>query len=265
MLSGRTEIRDSKGQRVPGFYKASFKLDKTGDTFLNFEKFGKGLVYVNGKGLGRIWEIGPQQTIYVPGCWLKKGVNEIIVFDVIGPKDAITEGLSKPIIDRLQEYEPPTHRKDGELIDLSEEHPIITGQFVKGNGWQEIKFNTPSTGRYICIEAINSHDNKEFACISELYLLDENGERLSREPWKIRYADSEDISTGNKAGDKIYDLQESTYWSTEKGVPFPHTIVIDLGRVHTLTALQYLPRMESDVPGGIKDYKIYIKQTDFKY
>ena len=41
-------------------------------------------------------------------------------------------------------------------------------------------------------------------------------------------------------------------------------VVIDLGKEHTLTALQYLPRMESNVPGGIKDYKIYVKTTPFK-
>ena len=259
-----TSVKDSKGQRVPGFYKAHFNVKKLGDTFLNFESFGKGLVYVNGHGLGRIWEIGPQQTLYVPGCWLVKGENEIIVFDIIGPKDAKTEGLSKPIIDKLQNEEPPIHRKEGERLDLSGEQAIKTGSFAPGNGWQEVKFDSPKSGRYVCVECLNAHDGKEMACISELYLLDENGERLSREPWKIYYADSEDIKSGNRAGDKIYDLQESTFWSTEKGVAFPHSIVIDLGKVQTLTALQYLPRMESTVPGGIKDYKIYVKDTPFK-
>ena len=259
-----TSVKDSKGQRVPGFYKAHFNVKKPGDTFLNFESFGKGLVYVNGHGLGRIWEIGPQQTLYVPGCWLVKGENEIIVFDIIGPKDAKTEGLSKPIIDKLQNEEPPIHRKEGERLDLSGEQAIKTGSFATGNGWQEVKFDSPKSGRYVCVECLNAHDGKEMACISELYLLDENGERLSREPWKIYYADSEDIKSGNRAGDKIYDLQESTFWSTEKGVAFPHSIVIDLGKVQTLTALQYLPRMESTVPGGIKDYKIYVKDTPFK-
>ena len=259
-----TSVKDSKGQRVPGFYKAHFNVKKLGDTFLNFESFGKGLVYVNGHGLGRIWEIGPQQTLYVPGCWLVKGENEIIVFDIIGPKDAKTEGLSKPIIDKLQNEEPPIHRKEGERLDLSGEQAIKSGSFAPGNGWQEVKFDSPKSGRYVCVECLNAHDGKEMACISELYLLDENGERLSREPWKIYYADSEDIKSGNRAGDKIYDLQESTFWSTEKGVAFPHSIVIDLGKVQTLTALQYLPRMESTVPGGIKDYKIYVKDTPFK-
>lgn len=259
-----TKVRDDKGQRVPGFYKATFDVKKPGDTFLNFEHFGKGLVYVNGYGLGRIWEVGPQQTLYVPGCWLKKGTNEVVVFDVIGPDDAVSEGLDKPVIDKLKNAEPPIHRKDGENLSLTGEKPVKAGAFAAGNGWQEVKFDQPVAGRYVCLEALNAHDGKEQACIAELYILDENGERLSREPWKVFYADSEEINKGNCAGDKVYDLQESTFWSTVKGVNFPHTIVIDLGKVHTLTALQYLPRMESSVPGGIKDYKIYVKEQPFK-
>lgn len=259
-----TKPRSAIGDRVPGYYRATFNVSKIGDTFLNFETFGKGLVYVNGHGLGRIWEIGPQQTLYCPGCWLKKGQNEIIVLDIIGPTEAKSEGLNKPIIDKLQNAEPPIHRKDGENLSLDGHTAIAQGQFAPGNGWQEVKFSSPQSGRYVCIEALNNHNGDEYACIAELYLLDQNGERLSREPWRINYADSEDIVTGNRAGDKIYDLQESTFWSTAKGVKFPHTIVIDLGKEQTVTALQYLPRMESNVPGAIKDYKVYVSKNAFK-
>ncbi len=195
---------------------------------------------------------------------MKKGDNEIIVLDIIGPNEAKSEGLDHPIIDKLQKSEPPIHRKPGETLKLDGETPIATGQFKAGNGWQEIKFSAPQTGRYVCLEALNNHNGDEYACIAELYLLDENGERLSREPWRISYADSENITSGNQAGDKIYDLQESTYWSTVKGVQFPHQIIIDLGRVRTVTALQYLPRMESTVPGAIKDYRIFVKKDKFK-
>ena len=258
-----SKLRDNKGQRVPGVYKAKFNLEKTGDTFLDFEHFGKGLVYVNGHGVGRIWEVGPQQTLYVPGCWLNKGENEVLVFDVIGPDMAVSEGLDKPVIDRLKNAEPPIHRKDGESLSLNGEKPVKAGAFNPGNGWQEVRFDQPVSGRYVCLEALNAHDGKSQACIAELYLLDESGERLSREPWKVYYADSEEITKGNCAADKIYDLQESTYWSTVEGVQFPHQVVIDLGKAHTLTALQYLPRMESTVPGGIKDFKIYVKKEPF--
>jgi beta-galactosidase len=123
--------------------------------------------------------------------------------------------------------------------------------------------NTPASGRYVCIEMLNSHNDREYACIAEWYLLDAQGKRLSREPWTIAYADDEDITTGNKTADKIYDLQESTYWSTNKGIQFPHYIVIDLGKDEVISGFQYLPRMEQGAPESIKDYKIYVKSELF--
>lgn len=87
---------------LPAYYKASFNLNKTGDTYLDMRTWGKGLVWVNGHCIGRFWEVGPQQTLYLPGCWLKKGKNEIVVLDITGPTQAKTEGLTKPIIDQLQ-------------------------------------------------------------------------------------------------------------------------------------------------------------------
>lgn len=256
-------LRDSLGQRIPGCYRATFQVKRPSDTFLNFETWGKGLVYVNGYALGRIWEIGPQQTLYVPGCWLKKGKNEILVFDIIGPKAAKSEGLSEPLLDRLLVSKPLTHRKEGEKLDLSGERPIFSGSFKPGNGWQEVRFEQPVTGRYICLEAINAQDNKNLACIAEMYVLNKDGERLSREPWVVEYADSEEVAHVNRSADKLFDLQESTYWSTTKGSLYPHSVVIDLGATHTLSGIQYLPRMESEVPGGIKDFKVYVKSESF--
>ncbi len=251
--------------RMPiGVYRGTFNVKKPSDTFLNFETWGKGLVYVNGHPLGRIWEIGPQQTLYAPGCWLKKGENEILVFDIMGPRDVKSAGLDAPLLDQLLVQKPLTHRAEGETLKLESESPVLTGTFKPGNGWQEARFDKPVTGRYICIEALNAIDGKDLACIAEMYVLNDKGERLSREPWIVDYADSEDVARVNRSADKTFDLQESTYWSTEAGVKFPHAIVIDLGATHKLSGIQYLPRMESEVPGAIKDYKVYVKTEPFK-
>ncbi len=255
---------DSINRGVRGVYRGTFNLKRPADTFLNFETWGKGLVYVNGHPMGRIWEIGPQQTLYMPGCWLKKGENEVIVFDITGPRDITVEGLKEPLLDQLLVAKPLIHRKDGENLDLSGEKPVVAKQFAAGNGWQEIALDTPTKGRYVAIEALNAHDGGDRAAIAELYFLNENGERLSREPWTVDYADSEDVAKQNRSGDKVFDLQESTYWRTEKGTPFPHALVIDLGAEHTVTAIQYLPRMESDAPNSIKDFRIYVSPTPFK-
>ena len=64
---------------------ARFTLSTTGDTFLDTRGWGKGTVVVNGHHLGRFWSIGPQQTLYVPGPWLRKGGNDIVVFTLDTP------------------------------------------------------------------------------------------------------------------------------------------------------------------------------------
>ena len=253
-------------ERLPrGVYRATFNVSKPSDTFLDFESWGKGLVYVNGHALGRIWETGPQQTLYMPGCWLKKGANEILVFDILGPRKAQSRGLKEPQLDRLRLDKVRTHSAESSNLDLSAETPVMTSAFAPGNGWQEVKFNAPVRGRYICLEALDALDGKEKAAIAEFYLLDDKGVRLSREPWTVVYADSEDTEGGNRTADKVFDLQESTYWQTAAGVPFPHAVVIDLGATHTLSGLQYLPRMESAAPASIGNFRIYVKETDFNF
>ncbi len=69
---------------VPQFYRGYFNLNVTGDTFLDMKDWDNGFVAVNGHNLGRYWSKGPQYDLYLPGAWLKKGKNEITVFDMSG-------------------------------------------------------------------------------------------------------------------------------------------------------------------------------------
>lgn len=242
-----------------GYYRGHFMLRKPGDTFLNMEAFGKGQVYVNGHAIGRFWNIGPQQTLYLPGCWLKQGRNEVIVLDVVGPKGEPTSfGQDKPELDKLNLERTNKHNNPGDRPDLNSLTPVAQGTLDSGNGWQTVKFARPATGRYLAIEALSAQDGQEFAQIAELYALDNKGQRLSREPWTAKYADSENAEQENQTADKTFDLQESTYWSTMKGSPYPHLLVIDLGSEQTLTGIDYLPRAEQGAPGGLKDYKIFL-------
>lgn len=78
------------------FYRATFDVGKIGDTFLDTTGLSKGQVWLNGKALGRVWSIGPQKTLYVPGPWLNHGKNELIVFDLNGKPDRALQGLDKP-------------------------------------------------------------------------------------------------------------------------------------------------------------------------
>lgn len=240
-----------------GYYRGYFDLKRTGDTFLNFERWGKGQVYINGHALGRIWSIGPQQTLYVPGCWLKKGRNEIIVLDVVGPKDPVVWGQDKPELDKLQIEKTNKHNNPGDRPDLNSKQPAAQGAFASGNGWQTVRFAAPAKGRFVAIECTSTQSGTDVAAIAEIYLQGADGKRLSREPWTTKYADSED-DRGNHTGDKVYDLQESTYWQTVKGAGFPHLLVIDLGSVQTVAAFEYLPRAEQGAPGSIRDYRIFV-------
>ncbi|HSU97558.1 MAG TPA: beta-galactosidase family protein, partial [Gemmatimonadaceae bacterium] len=87
---------------IPTLYRGNFTLTRTGDTFLDMREWNKGIIFVNGINLGRYWNVGPQQTLYLPGAWLHKGRNSIVVFELNGHDGApeIT-GLTQPILTQL--------------------------------------------------------------------------------------------------------------------------------------------------------------------
>jgi beta-galactosidase len=85
----------------PTLYKGTFNLIKTGDTWLDMRGFGKGFVFLNGHNLGKYWYIGPQQTIYVPAVWLRKGINEIEVFDELKAGHHTISALDHPVLNEV--------------------------------------------------------------------------------------------------------------------------------------------------------------------
>ncbi len=85
----------------PTLYRGSFTVTRPGDTFLDLRGWGKGNVWVNGHNLGRYWYIGPQQTLYLPGVWLHRGTNQIIVLDLEEGGARSVAGLATPVLDQL--------------------------------------------------------------------------------------------------------------------------------------------------------------------
>ena len=83
----------------PAFYRGTFRLVVTGDTFLDTRGWDKGTVWINGHQLGRFWSIGPQQTLYVPGPWLRVGDNDVVVFSLTPPKERTLAGLTAPVFE----------------------------------------------------------------------------------------------------------------------------------------------------------------------
>jgi len=86
-------------QGAPCFLVATFSIPSTGDTFLDSRNLGKGVIWINGHNLGRFWSGGPQNTLYVPGPWLKAGSNKIVVFDMLPIPHESVAGLDHPLLD----------------------------------------------------------------------------------------------------------------------------------------------------------------------
>jgi beta-galactosidase GanA len=90
------------GSYGPILTRATLNIDGTPkDTFVKVEMsaWHKGNIFVNGINIGRYWDWGPQQTLYIPAPFLKTGKNEILVFEQYFPSRTL-EFLDKPILNK---------------------------------------------------------------------------------------------------------------------------------------------------------------------
>jgi len=247
----------------PAFWRATFNLEKTGDTFLDLRGWGKGDVWVNGHCLGRFWNIGPTQTAYVPGCWLRPGENEIIILDLAGPQNPVVAGIAKPMLDELRPQLDFTRGlRPGLKPVLDATNIVCAGTFAPGPEIQEIKFARPASGRYFCLESLNAQDGKPFAAVAELDLLDADGQAVSHEGWTVAYADSEEHAGEDGTAENAIDGQTASFWHTAWSTTqpaHPHQLILNLGRMQSFGGFRYVPRQGSEaVDGRIKDYRIYV-------
>ncbi len=86
-LGGLEYVDCSEGKEGrPAFLRGELVIEcEPCDTFIRLDGFHKGFVSVNGFNIGRYWtDAGPQKTLYLPAPLLKKGSNEIVVFEVYG-------------------------------------------------------------------------------------------------------------------------------------------------------------------------------------
>ncbi|HEY1194742.1 glycoside hydrolase family 35 protein [Flavobacterium sp.] len=250
----------------PGWYKSSFELSNTGDVYIDMRGWGKGMVWVNGYNLGRYWKIGPTQTMYLPGEWLNKGNNEIIVFDLESHRRPTIRSASAPVFEIISDAS-LLHRKKDELLDLSGSKPSVSGSFTNEPGWKEVKFSSAVKGRYFCLEVLSSQQVLDKSTsLAELELIGQDGKALSSLNWKVVYADSEEVTISGSSADKIFDLQESVIWQTkidEKEAAFPHAVVIDMGENVNVTGFKALPRTDKIRTGIIKEYRFYLQEKQF--
>jgi beta-galactosidase len=247
----------------PAFWRASLNVSEPHDTFLDMRTWSKGFVWVNGHNLGRFWNIGPQQTMYLPGPWLKRGENEVLILDLFGPEKPLIAGLEQPILTQLRpELDFARAKRPEVTLQLDAAEPVLKGSFTPGTAMQELKFARPARGRYFCLESLNAQDGTPYAAVAELELLDASGNPLSHEGWTIGYVDSEEREREDGTAENAIDGQTANFWHTQWGSAspeHPHRLVLDLGQSHSIGGFRYVPRQGgAEVGGRLKDYRVYI-------
>ncbi|HZQ43099.1 MAG TPA: beta-galactosidase family protein [Acidobacteriaceae bacterium] len=66
----------------PCFFKTNMEVTTPADTYIDTQALDKGQLWLGDHNLGRFWSIGPQYTLYAPGCWEQRGANRITIFDL---------------------------------------------------------------------------------------------------------------------------------------------------------------------------------------
>jgi beta-galactosidase len=249
------------GGAGPGFWRGSFNLTRTADTFLDLRQWGKGVVWVNGHCLARYWNIGPTQTAYLPGAWLKTGANEVVVLDLTGPREPVMAGLEKPIPDELHpEFDFARKETRKGMLALDGHQAAYVNAFKAGAEVQEVTFPVPLLGSQFMLEARSAQNGKSYASLAELDLLDAEGKSLSHANWTIAYADSEELTAEDGSASNAINGQTADFWHTEwkNAQPgYPHFLLIDLGAKTKIGGFRYTPRQGND-SGRIKDYGVYV-------
>ena len=68
--------------KLPMLFDTELVTDDPIDTHILMKGWGKGVIFVNGRNLGRYWMTAePQNTLYLPGVWLRSGSNRIQWFE----------------------------------------------------------------------------------------------------------------------------------------------------------------------------------------
>lgn len=271
------DFRPSPDSAAPAVHRGTFEVAELGDTFLDLRAWGKGIVFVNGHNLGRYWFIGPQQTLFCPGVWLKKGTNDILVFEQLKDGTYPVTGLTNSILDQLNKdpNEPATTASDepnkpvkmperGKMIrpELDAANLVKAGALPDSDEAQDITFPL-TTARYVGLQALSSHNGDDFTTLAELKVLNAAGKSIPHKNWKVVYVDSEENFAEGDPAEFAFDGNPDTFWHTLWSAPHtghPHLLVIDLGTEHKISGIELLPRQDS-ANGRIQDYRLYLLKT----
>lgn len=255
---------------VPAFHKGTFTIRKKGDCFVDMSRWGKGAVWVNGKSLGRFWNIGPQQTLYLPAPWLKEGENEIVVFEMEDTGCRTLQGLSHPILDSLgvDKNEPHGQHRPRMGTPVLEEGDIALKATLKEtNEWQQFDLPVVTTLRHFCLETLSSYTEDNQACISEVEIIDDKGHPVDKTRWEVVYVSSEQPDKNVGIAENLFDGDLSSFWHTDAdaALPHPHRIIIDMKEIYKISAFRVKVRKGSFLSGKVKDIQLYARPQFFLF
>jgi beta-galactosidase len=80
----------------PGYYRFQVVFSRSGNIYLNMGNFGRGQVFVNGNPLGYYSNNSP--SLQVLRRYLKRGMNEVVVFDAVGPRQTVLSAQDQPTV-----------------------------------------------------------------------------------------------------------------------------------------------------------------------
>ena len=263
-LKFRPGVSSKNGDLPPGgFYKYNVKMEAK-DTFLDMRNWKRGMVRVNGRWIGRYWSIGPTQTMYIPGCWLKDGTNEIVIWDVVGiPSSADYTKIvwtDTPILGQMRpETDYYVFQPRAKLVSKLE-NPVLEGEFSNDTKRQDVRFAKPVNGRYFAFESLDAWDGREFAACGEIDLVDGSGKNIPHTKWSIAACSSEEREAEDGSAENLVDGQTANFWHSEwkfSQPNHPHYFVIDLGKEESVGGFNFTPR-QSVGGGRIRRYRAYV-------
>jgi beta-galactosidase len=77
------EIKEGANRSGITLYRGTVKSATPRDTWLDMRGFGRGIVWFNGRNLGRYWKKGPPQSVFLPACWMEREKeNELVILEL---------------------------------------------------------------------------------------------------------------------------------------------------------------------------------------
>lgn len=257
------ETPDAAGRPLH-FKRFKVRFDSTADTFLLVRGWKKGHVWVNGHPLGRFWGIGPTQTMYVPGCWLKKGENVFLVFDFAGnvPMDGL-EFVDEPVLDEMHPEDDIISGERKLSPFTPPENPVLKGEFPDSVSAQTITLRKPVKASQMAFVMDSDWSAKGVAAVAEFEILNAKGESVPHGSWKFVSLSSEETQREDGAAENAIDGQISNFWhsrwSKDQAKP-PHYFVIDMGADVEVAGFRYTPRQDNR-SGRVRAWRFYLGKS----